>query len=166
MNDNNGTLITKKIHESGRRLISGITHLSNRIQIRVRLSENEGNSRYRNLLEILSKNKISLDLINIFPAHQIFTIDVSELPKLKMILNEANIQFSYIENCSTVAIVGIGMQGVPGVMAKIVNTLSENNIEVLQTADSNMTIWCLINTENLKDAVNLLHKEFNLGETN
>ena len=83
-----------------------------------------------------------------------------------MILNEANIQFSYIENCSTVAIVGIGMQGVPGVMAKIVNTLSENNIEVLQTADSNMTIWCLINTENLKDAVNLLHKEFNLGETN
>ena len=166
MNDNNGTLITKKIHESGRRLISGITHLSNRIQIRVRLSDNEGNSRYRNLLEILSKNKISLDLINIFPAHQIFTIDVSELPKLKMILNEANIQFSYIENCSTVAIVGIGMQGVPGVMAKIVNTLSENNIEVLQTADSNMTIWCLINTENLKDAVNLLHKEFNLGETN
>lgn len=164
MNDNKGTLITKRIHESGRRVISGITHLSNRIQVRVRLSENEGNSGYRNLLEVVAKNNISLDLINIFPAHQIFTIDVSELPKLKKVLNDAKIKFSYIENCTTIAIVGVGMKGVPGVMAKIVNTLSENNIDVLQTADSNMTIWCLINTENLKKAINLLHKEFNLGE--
>ena len=35
------------------------------------------------------------------------------------------------------------MTGVPGIMAKVINTLSENNIEVLQTADSHMTIWCL-----------------------
>ena len=35
------------------------------------------------------------------------------------------------------------MTGVPGIMARIINSVANNNIEVLQTADSNMTIWCL-----------------------
>ena len=38
------------------------------------------------------------------------------------------------------------MKGIPGVMAKIIKALSRENIEVLQTADSHMTIWCLVET--------------------
>ena len=49
-------------------------------------------------------------------------------------------------------------------MARIINTLTSNNIEILQTTDSNMTIWCLINTENVSEAVRLLHSEFGLGK--
>ena len=56
--------------------------------------------------------------------------------------------------------------GVPGVMASIINTLTSNEIEVLQTTDSNMTIWCLIYTSKVKEAIRLLHKEFNLGNIN
>ena len=58
------------------------------------------------------------------------------------------------------------MNGVPGVMASIINTLTSNEIEVLQTTDSNMTIWCLIYTSKVKEAIRLLHKEFNLGNIN
>ena len=54
------------------------------------------------------------------------------------------------------------MVDVPGVMAKIFNALSDKNIEVLQTADSHMTIWCLVKTKELKNALNYLHKAFNL----
>ena len=54
------------------------------------------------------------------------------------------------------------MRGIPGVMAKIYKALSDNNIEVLQTADSHMTIWCLIETKNLEKAINALHKSFKL----
>lgn len=54
------------------------------------------------------------------------------------------------------------MKGIPGVMAKIIKALSENNIEVLQTADSHMTIWCLVHSENEKEAINVLHKTFKL----
>ena len=56
------------------------------------------------------------------------------------------------------------MNGVPGIMAKIQNILNENSIEILQTADSNMTIWCLIETKNINKALNLLHNEFKLNE--
>lgn len=163
MSDCKGTIIRATISEEEKRFISGITHLSNRIQVRVRLSENKNLSGYRNLLDILAKNKISLDLINIFPAHQIFTIDGSEKDKLIKVLNRHNINFTTVEDCSTIAIVGVGMVGVPGVMARIINTLINNDIEVLQTTDSHMTIWCLIKTENLTKAINLLHKEFNLS---
>ena len=74
-----------------------------------------------------------------------------------------NIKFTFKEECSTIALVGAGMRGVPGVMAKIFKALNYENIEVLQTADSHMTIWCLVKTKELKNALNSLHKAFNLS---
>lgn len=162
MSDSKGTLIIKEVSDENRRFITGITHLDNRIQVRVRLSENPNHAAYRSLLDSIAKNNISLDLINIFPAHQIFTINANEKEKLNQVLNKANINFTTVEGCSTIAIVGSGMTGVPGVMAKIINTLTENNIEVLQTTDSNITIWCLIHTSKLAKAINLLHEKFGL----
>ena len=55
------------------------------------------------------------------------------------------------------------MTGIPGVIAKIVKSLNENNIEVFQTADSHMTIWCLIHSDNVSEAINALHKSFELS---
>ena len=164
MNDSKGTVIKSNVSEEEKRLISGITHLNNRIQVRVRLSENKGKSSYRSLLELLAKNHISLDLINIFPEHQMFTIDSSEKDKLSEIMSKADIKYTTIEECSTIAVVGAGMNGVPGVMARIINTLTSNEIEILQTTDSNMTIWCLIYTKKVPDAIRFLHKEFGLGK--
>ena len=166
MSECKGTVIKSNVSEEEKRLISGITHLNNRIQVRVRLSENRDSKSYRSLLKLLAKNHISLDLINIFLEHQMFTIDASEKEKLNEIMNKAGIKYSIIEGCSTIAIVGAGMNGVPGVMASIINTLTSNEIEVLQTTDSNMTIWCLIYTSKVKEAIRLLHKEFNLGNIN
>lgn len=162
MSDSKGTLIIKEVSDENRRFITGITHLDNRIQVRVRLSENPNHAAYRSLLDNIAKNNISLDLINIFPAHQIFTISADEKEKLNQVLTKANINFTTVEECSTIAIVGSGMTGVPGIMAKIINTLTENNIEVLQTTDSNITIWCLIHTSKLSQAMKLLHERFGL----
>ena len=79
-------------------------------------------------------------------------------------IHKAEIKYTIIENCSTIAIVGAGMNGVPGVMARIINTLISNEIEILQTTDSNMTIWCLIHSDKVPQAVRSLHKEFGLGK--
>lgn len=163
MSNCKGTLINSFGSDHINTPISGITHLSNRTQVSVKLIDNKGESKYRKLLDILAENKISLDLINIFPSEQIFTIDCDEKEKLHRVLNDAKIKFTTIENCSTIAIVGAGMTGVPGIMAKVINTLGESDIEVLQTADSHMTIWCLIRSEKVSEATNLLHKVFNLG---
>lgn len=164
MNNCNGTLINSSGNKNNNKIISGITHLNNRTQVTVRLKDNRSNKNYRYLLDILAKEKISLDLMNIFPTEQIFTIDSNRKEILQEALNKANIIYNFTDNCSTIAMVGIGMRGVPGIMAKIMNTLVEDSIEILQTADSNMTIWCLIKSEYVDRALNLLHKAFNLSE--
>jgi aspartate kinase len=54
------------------------------------------------------------------------------------------------------------MRGIPGVMAKILMVLDQNHIEVLQTADSHATIWCLVNEEDTIKAINALHNAFGM----
>ena len=116
-------MISNDIMCNERRYITGITYLNNRIQVRIRLSENSNIKAYQSLLSILAKNHISLDLINIFPAHQFFTVDKSEKENVSSILDLVGIKYSIIEECSTIAIVGAGMTGVPGIMARIINVL-------------------------------------------
>lgn len=163
MSDAKGTLINNNGDLNNSKIITGITHQNNRIQVKIKAKENLNNPKYKDLLSLLAANKISLDLINIFPEQQIFTIGEDKKKELENILNTINIKYSLTENCSQLAIVGSRMTGIPGVIAKIVQSLNENNIEVLQTADSHMTIWCLIHSDNVSQAINALHKSFELS---
>lgn len=163
MSNCRGTLINNFGDRENERIITGITHQKNRIQVLIKASENEGNTKYKDILDLVAANKISLDLINIFPDRQIFTIDAKAKQILENILNSFKLKYYLVEDCSTIAVIGSRMNGRPGVMAKIIKALINNNIEVLQTADSNMTIWCLIHADNVKEAINVLHKTFNLA---
>ncbi len=163
MSDAKGTLINNNGDLNNSKIITGITHQNNRIQVKIKAKENLDNPKYKDLLSLLAANKISLDLINIFPEQQIFTIGEDKKKEFENILNTINIKYSLTENCSQLAIVGSRMTGIPGVIAKIVQSLNENNIEVLQTADSHMTIWCLIHSDNVAEAINALHKSFELS---
>lgn len=162
MSNCKGTLINNFGDKSNDRIMTGIASQKNRIQVSIKAYENEGNIKYKNVLDLVAANKISLDLINIFPKEQIFTINQKDKTILENILNNSKLKYNLIEDCSKVAVIGSRMTGIPGVMAKIIKALSDNNIEVLQTADSHMTIWCLVRSKNEKDAINILHKTFNL----
>lgn len=162
LNNCKGTLINNFGDRVSDKMMTGITSQKNRIQVSIRACENEGNGKYKNVLDLVAANNISLDLINIFPKEQIFTITNKDKEVLVDVLNNANLNYSLIEDCSKVAVIGSKMKGIPGVMAKIIKALSDNNIEVLQTADSHMTIWCLVHSKDEKDAINVLHKTFKL----
>lgn len=79
-------------------------------------------------------------------------------------MRNLNLNFSHIDNCSKIAIIGSRIRGIPGVMAKILHCLNLEKIKVLQTADSHTTIWCLVEEQHTEKAINALHKGFNLGE--
>ena len=163
MNDCEGILINNNGDVKHPKVITGITHQNDRIQVKIQFEDNKTNPNYKNLLSLLAANDISLDLINIFPERQVFTIGLDKKEKLEKVLNSIKLKYELVENCSQLAIVGSRMTGIPGVIARIVQGLTENNIEVLQTADSHMTIWCLIHTENVEEAINALHKTFELA---
>ncbi|WP_426349348.1 aspartate kinase [Alloiococcus sp. CFN-8] len=158
-NESDGTIIDSTDEES-KKIIAGITYTQDRIQVVIKKANNEGNPMYKNLLNLLAKENISIDLINVFPEEKIFTISSKDKDSLCRVLGMEGIKYSLVEGCSNVALIGTGMRGIPGVMASIVEALNEEEIEILQSADSFMTIWCLVKTENVKRAINILHKKF------
>ncbi|MGL5649119.1 MAG: aspartate kinase [Clostridium sp.] len=163
MSDCEGTLINNNGDIKHPKIITGITHQNDRIQVKIQFEDNKKNPNYRNVLGLLAANDISLDLINIFPERQVFTIGKDRKEKLERVLKSIGLKYELVEDCSQLAIVGSRMTGIPGIIAKIVQGLNDNNIEVLQTADSHMTIWCLIHTKDVEKAINALHKTFELA---
>lgn len=163
MSECEGTLIGSFSAINMNNVVTGITHMDDRVQIKVNLQENANNPNYNKLLDVLAENYVSIDLINVFPKEQIFTIDLKDKNLVEKIMKELNIIYIYVEACSKIAIIGSGMKGMPGVMAKILKTIYDEGIEVFQTADSHMTIWCLLKSQYAQKAINALHKEFKLG---
>ncbi|MCB2292099.1 aspartate kinase [Clostridium algoriphilum] len=160
MNECPGTVISNFESENLENIITGITHMNNRVQIKI--CKNIG-CNYDDLFDILAENFISIDLINVFPKEKIFTIDEKDFTKFSNLIKDLNMSYSFVKDCSKLSIIGSKMCGTPGVMARILKALTRENIEVLQTADSHMTIWCLVETGYVKKAINALHREFKLG---
>ncbi|MGE5629421.1 MAG: aspartate kinase [Solirubrobacterales bacterium] len=159
----NGTIINSFGTRNPEDIIIGITHMNERVQIRIDASENVENPNYNSLLDEIAANKISIDLINIFPNEKVFTIDQKDIIIFKDVMNKLNIKYSEIEKCSKISVIGSRMRGIPGVMARIIKALESNGVSVLQTADSHTTIWCLVLTKDAEKAILALHREFSLG---
>ena len=159
MSDSEGTIINSMGYRDSKKLITGITHVAGRVQISIRLRDNTKEN-YKHILKILGDNNISLDLINIFPNEKIFTIDEKDKDNILNILTSMNMNYTLIEKCCKISIIGSMIRGIPGIVAKIVDALEEKNIDVLQTADSHTTIWCLIKEDNVNEAIQILHDIF------
>lgn len=164
LNNSRGTIISNSVMENQHKLISGITSMKNRVQVTVEHSNNADNENYYNILDELANNLISIDLINVFPKEKVFTIDESDLDSFKIVMENLGLKYSLISDCTKIAVIGSGMRGIPGVMAKILKILSRENIQVLQTADSHTTIWCLVESRMEDKAINALHSGFNLNK--
>lgn len=162
LNNCDGTLINNMGDLNLDNIITGITHTNDRTQIKIELDKNKGNENYFKILDVLAENSISIDLINVFPRESIFTIDGRDFRKFSNIMDKIKLKYSYIDNCSKIAVIGSRMMGIPGVMAKILYVLMNENIEVLQTADSHATIWCLVEDIHTKKAIKSLHNAFYL----
>ncbi|SHG93889.1 aspartate kinase [Tepidibacter thalassicus] len=142
-------------------LITAIAHKNDIVQVMIKNCKDD---MFTDILNEIEKNDISIDMINFFVGEKVFTIDANKLKVLKSILESYNVDYDVVANCSKVTLIGSRINGIPGVMAKIVKALSKKGIKILQTSDSHMTISCLINEKDLKDAVNALHEEFGLFE--
>ncbi|MFZ5966533.1 MAG: aspartate kinase [Bacillota bacterium] len=148
------------IRHKPEKLLTAISHKHDIVQVTISIENLHEKNQL--LMNELTKHQISIDLINFFTDKKVFTIHQKDLGELEKILKENNFQYSVLKDCSKVTIIGHRIRGVPGVMARIVNTLSAENITILQTSDSHTTISCLVNSKDVEKTVNALHKEFKL----
>ncbi len=164
--DNLGTLVTCFQREQNKvdmneRLITGIAHLSHISQIKVFAKKNQYNLQAE-VFQAMANEGISVDFINIYPNGVTYTVTHEMTEKAISILTSLGHYPKVERECAKVSVIGAGMQGVPGVASKIVTTLSEKEIRILQSADSHTTIWVLVKQIDLVKAVNALHDAFHL----
>lgn len=154
-NKNRNELLNNKV-------ITAITYKKGRVQVSIPLHENKDKEKLDKLMDKITSQHISLDLITFLVEKKIFTISQDDKVKLVSILKEEDLNYKIIDNCCKISVIGYKMQGIPGVMAKIIKALSKHSIEVLQTSDSHNTIWCLIKEKDTNKALSALHNEFRL----
>ncbi|MHB1654684.1 MAG: aspartate kinase [Desulfitobacteriaceae bacterium] len=151
----------------GDRLITGIAHTPNVTQIRVDMQNVQDVQEVKNapkkIFKAMALADINVDFISVQPESVLYTVRDEVADKAVEILQNMNFAPAVIPSCAKVSIVGAGIAGVPGVMAKMAEALSDARVEILQSADSHATIWVLVHKENMAKAVQALHKKFRLG---
>ena len=162
-----GTLVTQSRSDGdGKdipdRPVTGIAHLSGIAQVKVTAKE-EPYQLQSEVFKSMAEAGISVDFINISPMGVVYTIPDAYTEKATEILNNLGYTPEITHNCAKVSTVGAGITGVPGIAAKIVHTLTESGVQILQSADSHTTIWVLVKDEDLVKAVNALHQTFELN---
>ena len=145
------------------RPVTGITSKTNIIYTRIFPQNDKIHETGLNIFQTLSIQNISVDFIDITPDLISFIVDEDKEDKFIGILEDNNYEFKTEKDFSKISVVGSGMTGMPGVMAKIVKALSSKDIMIYECTDSYTTISCLVKSVDEIEAIIALHKEFELG---
>ncbi len=164
---NGGTMIMKG-PQLGVPIIEGrpviaLAHLPDVVQLKIRRRDGDLGKPLA-ALEVLAQQGISIDLINLLPEMLAFTVKEEAVTKAANLLSNLGFVAEVSEPCAKVSIIGAGMRGRPGVMARVVRALHGAGVDILQTADSHTTISCLVRREQMEQALRSLHDEFGLAE--
>ncbi|MCR8983628.1 aspartate kinase [Brevibacillus laterosporus] len=166
--DDPGTMVTS-LHELGRfnesfsdRVVVGIAHVPNITQIKVFSKEGQYDTQLQ-VFKAMAQHNISVDFINVNPLGVAYTVHDHMAEKAAIILADMGYEPQLMPHCAKVSVIGAGIAGVPGVMAHIVEALTKEEIQILQSADSHTTIWVLVHDEDMARAVRALHQQFDLS---
>ena len=161
-----GTLITGEASFNegdystrGRRAVTGIAHTNDLVQFLIELEKPDPFGELE-IFQLVGDAGVNIDLISVFPMLKAFIVKEEYCERVEDILNKLNVNYRVEKDCAKVSVVGVGMQNIPGVMARVVKVLKDHGIDIIQTGDSNISISLLVKQEELKTAVKVLHDEF------
>jgi len=172
-NENSGTFIGEVEKVEKTKKVTGIAHNKNIAKITIFGVPDKPGIAYK-IFAPLGNMAINVDdIVQNVSKEGItdisFTVPEKELEKALEVVNNVAKEINangviYDSNVGKVSIVGWGMQGTPGIAAKMFGILAENNINIEMITTSEIKITCIIRRELVEKAVRALHEGFNLGE--
>jgi len=162
-----GTLVTEAERLTAERAQRVATAISNADGVsRAIVTLPDGERRVSTLTAVfreMAAAGISLDMFTPLGNALALSFDSSRLDDVRAVLDSLGVTSAFETELATVTVVGAGMHGVPGVMARVAAALASAGVEVLQVADSHYTISVLIEAAAGRRAISALHDEFGLG---
>ena len=154
LNGKEGTWVGGSHKTNNDRTIQSISAIKKLAQIRVTAFD------YDRIFQIVAEQGISIDLISIHPNEVRFTIEEKDVRFVRAIIEKNGFHPEIIKHVAKIALIGEGMKGKPGITSTIVTTLARKQIRILQTADSHMTFWVLVDERHADEAQRCLHDQF------
>ena len=169
--NSNGTKISNNQQLFNKNPITGIAFTKNEAKITlIGVMDRPGTA--ANIFKPLADNQINVDMVVQTSSPDggqtdiTFTIIKDDVKNCIKILKE-NKKISYKkiiheDKVSKVSIVGAGMIATPGVTYRMFQALAKKKINIMVISTSEIKISVLINQKNIKKAIRVLHKEFDL----
>ncbi len=154
------TRIEPFVIRSGR-YITGVASGHDAVQFRISTEIPDSmHEFYSRVFGLVADVGVSMDMFSVFNAAAMFTVSLEDEKRVSEVLGRNRIVFETISPCAKVSIVGAGMHGIQGVMARFSSALDRAGIDMLQTVDSHATISALVPLEQRDEALRALHREF------
>ena len=172
--NNSGTEITSEDQISYDKVITGVAYSSDDAKVTLQgVKDKLGVASA--IFKPLYENNIVVDMIvqNISSDNSktdvTFTIKRDDLSKTKKLIEQLKNSLDYDkflsdDKVSKVSIVGAGMITHPGVAYKMFNALSSKNINIQVISTSEIKISVLVDEQNTKEAVQVIHQVFELDK--
>jgi aspartate kinase len=165
--DHNGTLVADIAGYRPDRVATAVSHTIGIARIRVRLFSPEGTRQHMvtqtRIYRLMADACVSLDMFTPIGDELVFTVQDNALMAAASVLDRIGLPYDARTGLARVTLVGAGMHGVPGVMARMAEFLSAAGVDVYQAADSHTTISVLVAANQTATAVRALHEGFQLG---
>lgn len=151
--------------------ITGVAHDNDVAKVAILGVPNTPGTAYE-IFSALANDNVVVDMIvqSIRTAEtnitdMVFTVSLDDLAQAKKTadavakkIHAAGVTFA--ENVAKVSIVGTGMLGNPGIAAQMFGSLAEAGINIEIISTSEISISCLVEGTKVKDAVQIIHKNF------
>jgi len=172
-NDEPGTIITEVDGMEQQKVVQGIAHDRNCAKIAIfDVPDRPGIAKA--LFSSLAEHKINVDMVIQAAMRDevndiAFTIERNELnialPVVEKLVQEIGASgMSYGDNVAKISVVGAGMKSNPGVAAAVFTALADACINIQMISTSEIKISCIIDESQVAEAVQTLHKKFELDK--
>ena len=169
--NSNGTKISNNQQLFNKNPITGIAFTKNEAKITlIGVMDRPGTA--ASIFKPLADNQINVDMVVQTSSPDggqtdiTFTIIKDDIKNCIKILKEnkkiSYKKIMYDDKVSKVSIVGAGMIATPGVTYRMFQALAKKKINIMVISTSEIKISVLINQKNIKKAIRVLHKEFDL----
>ena len=170
-NNNEGTLISQENPTMEEPVVSGIMYDKNQAKITVKGVPDQPGIAAK-LFNALAKASVSVDMIiqNISEEGHTdisFTVTTEHLTDAMTEVNKVNQEINAEKitadaSISKISIVGAGMRSHSGIAARMFETLSRENINILMISTSEIKVSCIIDEKYTEQATRTLHTAFDM----
>jgi len=162
-----GTLVADMKAFQPRALATAVSHVGGVVRVSATLLAKEGSTSHMDaqarVYRAMADAGVSLDMFTPVGDMLVFTCAEADVARACDVLDALGLPYEMRRDLAKVTLVGAGMHGVPGVMARVAEALHEAGVTVLQTADSHTTISVLVPVDSASAAVTALHDAFDLA---